>query len=35
MLRKLREFYFTTKPMPLDDVICDGKGWMKQIRGDV
>jgi len=34
MLGKLRKFYiFTTKPK-LDDLMCDGRKWIKQ-KGDV
>lgn len=32
MLRKLRAFCFTTKPK-LDDLVCDGKEWIKRNRG--
>jgi hypothetical protein len=31
MLRKLRDFCFTTKP--LDELACDGKKWINR-RGD-
>lgn len=33
MLRKLRDFCFTTKPN-INDLVCDGKRWMNP-RGDV
>ena len=33
MLRKLRDFCFTTKPKKLSDLVCDGRRWMNH-KGD-
>lgn len=31
MLRVLKELCFTTKPK-IDDLVCDGKGWINRSR---
>jgi hypothetical protein len=36
MLKKLKEICFSTKSKSsMDDLICDGRGWIKQNRGGV
>lgn len=36
MLQKLKRFCFSTKPHEImDDVICDGRKFMKHVRGEL